>query len=175
MSRSKKNARRLQERYSHLPEPQRRVVTELAQVFASRQHGLWSGETYHASPLRFDELRKVRERGLDNLSNSDIGSLMFSVMTTIGSQETMKFLLPRFFAAYFTSPDYGWIVEPLVIVDRLKRAGFESWPVVERKPVLEALTLAAQHEIGRGRAYDYVSDDDLEALVWAQARLAEAS
>ena len=173
MSRSKKNARRLQERYSHLPEPQRRVVTELAQVFASRQHGLWSGETYHASPLRFDELRKVREKGFDNLSNREIGSLMFCVMTTIGSQETMKFLLPRFFAAYFENPDDGWIVETLVIVDRLERAGFESWPLAERKPVLEALALAAQYEIERGKAYDYTPGDDVEALMWAQARLTE--
>ncbi len=175
MSRSDKNLRRLQERHAYLPEPQRSVVIELARVFASRQHGLWSGETYHASYLRFDELKEVREKGFDNLDNSDINRLMFCVMTTIGSQETIKFLLPRFFAAYFSEPDYGWTAEPLVIVNRLDRADFDAWPENERKPVLEAMVLAAQHEIDRGQDYDFVWEDNLDALKWAQDRLKEMS
>lgn len=175
MSRSDKKLRRLQERHAHLPEPQRSVVIELARVFESRQHDLWWGETYHASHLRFDQLKEVREKGFDNLDNSDIGRLMFCVMTTIGSQETMKFLLPRFYAAYFTEPGDGWIAEPLIIVNRLERADFDFWPGVERKPVLEAMILSAQYEIDFWDERDCVHSDDTEALKWAQLRLKEIS
>ena len=161
----------MEARYAHLPEPQRSIVGELATVFASRQHDLWSGDIYHASPLRFDELKELRGKDLDALSNSELDRLMFCVMTTIGSQQTVKFLLPRFFAAYFAEPNAGWIAEPLVIVDRLVRAEFDGWPENERRPVLQALVLAAQHEIDRDR--DLVLDDDLEARNWARIRLNE--
>lgn len=167
MGRARKNVKRTEARYAHLPEPQRSVVVELATVFASLQHDMWSGETYHASSLRFEELAKLREKDLDKLSNSEIGRLMFCVMTTIGSRQTVKFLLPRFFAAYFAAPEDGWIAEPLVIVDRLERADFDSWPENERRPVLRALVLAAQYEIDS----EYSLDDNLEARKWAQTRL----
>ncbi|WP_282611190.1 hypothetical protein [Pelagibius sp. Alg239-R121] len=173
MSRKNKNDRRIEVAYGHLPESSQSIVIELARVFASRQHDLWSGETYHASSLRFEELAKLRGKNLDALSNGELDRLMFCVMTTIGSQQTMKFLLPRFFAAYFSKPAYGWIAEPWVIVDRLVRADFDAWPEGERQTVLEAIVLAAQMEIDRDEDHNFVSEDNRAARDWAKSRLNE--
>lgn len=158
---------------AQLSDQKKRVVSEMSLVFGSSKHDLWSGETYHASPYRIDELIKIRDKHLDDLSDQELNSLMFSVISTLGSEQTLKFLLPRFFAAFFSEPWYGWTAEPWVIVSRLCRADFDSWPDRERKPVLEAVVLAVQQEKELDILDGYVCQDNLEARGWAQRRLDE--
>lgn len=167
--------RRFQTLRAKLPHLQRRIVTEMSLVFGSSPHDLWSGETYHSSPYYIDWLKEIRKKNLDDLTNRELNSLMSSVTSTLGSEQTLKFLLPRFYVACFSEPDYGWTAEPLIIVSRLERANFETWPNAERKPVLEAMVLSAQYEIDFWSSCDYAPADDTEALQWAQVRLKEIS
>ncbi len=156
---------------SSLSDAKINVVNDLKRVFSSCRHHLWSGKTFHASPYDTEVLKKVRSKGLKHLNSEDLNALMFGVLSTLGSVETLKFLLPRFFESYFCNPRYGWTAEPWVVASRLLRADFESWPAAERKPTLEALIMAVQQEIELDEDDSYLSKDNLEAQKWARAQL----
>ncbi len=122
-----------------LEPPYRELVTQLDLAFSTATHDFWRGEDYHVAPSRREFAEDIRNKDLDDLSDLELNLLMFRVMTTMGGPDTLKFLLPRFYAAYFANPMFGWTSEPFVVKGKLERAGFDVWTEDQKTSALQAL------------------------------------
>jgi len=138
----------------------------LENAFASIAHDLWLDETYNVASTRLKFATAIRKRHLDDLTDSEIDYLMFKVITTMGGVNTLKFLLPRYFAAWFSNIDGAWCVDINLAKSKLEMAKFDEWPAPQIKSTLEAMRIAAHHEIQSeellGLGHDENADQILE-------------
>jgi hypothetical protein len=140
-----------------------------------RGHDLWDDRgVLQCSPSKEDRLRLIQARSLDALSWEDTDFLMSCAGLTVGGDETVKFMLPRYLAAVLTFPDFGWYSGVAILRDRLDRHGFTSWAADQRLAIADAMILIAKAWVlSATDADDVVSEDEAgELLLWAEeARL----
>ena len=84
-----------------LPDHHRRIVEDLRGQFGAVAHDLWKDGKPNAAPSRTGFLRAVRKRLPDELTAEELDYITFAALTTMGGPAALKFVLPRFFAAYF--------------------------------------------------------------------------
>lgn len=136
-----------------------------------RRHDLWDDQgVLICSPSKEERLRRIQARRLDALSWEDTDYLMSCAALTIGTDETVKFMLPRYLAAVLTFPAFGWGSGVAILRTRLNRCGFSAWPADQRHAVADALILIAKAWVLTAtEADDVVSEDEAgELLLWAQ-------
>lgn len=135
-----------QENREKLPAAHREIVANLDAQFGAIMHDLWDAEDFNVAPSRMAFAHSIRAKHLDDLTDHDLDYLTFKSMTTMGGVFTLKFLLPRFFAAYFSNPGYGWTVDPESLMGKLDLANIEEWSAEEKVATLEALVSFDQLE-----------------------------
>lgn len=171
MGKKSRPLRRYQQNLAAVQDEFRSVVTELDHQFGHVQHDLWDGDIYYVSPYREEFAKEIRGKHLDDLTNRELDYLMFTVITTMGSVPTLKFLLPRFFAAHFSNGIGGATADPHVLQGKLESANVEQWSEAERRAALMALIAYDRYE---KRFYDSdfdVDDGEVSAADWARALL----
>ncbi len=93
---------------------------------------------------------------------------MRSSLTTIGDSNTVKGLLPEFFASALSG---GSLIDTWLVRQKLEEAGIDDWPDGERGAAAAALVRWAEQTI---RIFEEdgeeADEDDLASLAWAQAR-----
>jgi len=119
---------RLQENLDRLTVPYRATVLRLIVAFSDCDNDLWRDGRPNAAGSRVEFLDGLAGKDLNDLGDGQLDDLLCKAVTTIGSVSTLKFLLPRFFAAYFADPHKGWVAEPWLVAQKLKAAAVEDWP-----------------------------------------------
>ncbi len=109
-------------------------------------HDLWNDRKYNVAASRIDFVQTIRDKHPDELTNQELNYIAFTSMTTMGGAPTLRFALPRFFAAYFAKPQDGWIVDPEGLMGKLQLAGIERWTSEDKAAALQALIAFAQSE-----------------------------
>jgi hypothetical protein len=162
-------------------------------------NGLYETFAAYPRPKRIDycrcgctkpaELEPLLARPLHELRFSDLSSYSFSAMTTQGSVDDFRYLLPRLFEGVVTKP-YGYNCE--ILFGKLDYAKWLDWPLQEVAAIrtfLHALwgnaldsfpletSLPAFFEIETVVASIAVTGDDLRPYlsVWDQAQTREAN
>lgn len=131
--------RNYQSNREKLPAAYRAVISSLDAQFGGIMHDLWDGEDFNVTPSRMAFAHSIREKHLDDLTEDELDYLTFKSMTTMGGVPTLKFLLPRFFTAYFANPYYGWTVDSESLMGKMARAKIDEWSAEEKLAALEAL------------------------------------
>lgn len=119
------------------------ILLALANAFKDVDHDLWNGASLNCAPTRTDELRALRRKSAVNWTPDDIDWLFFKAATTVGSEETVKFVLPRLLAHLIRGEISGSVSEG-AIASKLDYAGFSQWPTHQRTASLDAIALLAE-------------------------------
>ncbi len=119
------------------------VLSALANACKDVDHDLWIGASLNCAPTRTNEVCALQRKGVDNWTPSDIDWLFFKAATTVGSEETVKFALPRLLAHLIRDEIFGSVSEG-AIVSKLDYAGFSKWPAHQRAAALDAMALLAE-------------------------------
>ncbi|HEX8900495.1 hypothetical protein [Vitreimonas sp.] len=120
------------------------ILDALANAFKDVDHDVWNGATLNCAPTRIKEVRELQRKGVDNWTPEDIDWLFFKAATTVGSEETVKFALPRLLAHLIRDEIFGSVSEG-AIAGKLDYAGFSNWPTNQRTAALNAIALLAEH------------------------------
>lgn len=94
------------------------------------------------APTRVEAVRALLRKGEHNWTPEDIDWVFFKAATTIGSEETVKYALPRLLGCLLRDELTGSVSGP-IIPDKLDYAKFEEWPEAERRPTLDVLSKLA--------------------------------
>jgi hypothetical protein len=154
------------------------AISALAGAFYGMQrHDLWDarGELI-CSPSKVERLLAIQKLGLEGLGLSDLDFLMSCAALTIGTDETVRYLTPRYLSALLSFPQFGWYTAGAMMRDRLDRCGFDGWSKAQRVATAEALILM-------GRALVLMSDESCEEpeidggelIAWATAKRNQAN
>jgi hypothetical protein len=84
-----------------------------------------------------EEEIQALNKPLSLLTEKELSSFTWSLLLTCGEVEDFKYFLPRLFELSVTSQDYFCDTE--IVVGKLGRADFSTWPAHERAAVLEFL------------------------------------
>lgn len=158
---------------THLPsEDVEAAIRALEAAFRTqRRHDLWDDRgVLLCSPSKEERLRRIQARNLEALSWEDTDFLMSCAALTIGTDQTVKFMLPRYLAAVLTFPAFGWYAGVAILRERLDRCKFETWPMDQRRAVADALILIAKAWVLTATEADDVTSEDEagQLLLWAQ-------
>ena len=158
-----------------LPPESLAKLDALDRVFAGIEHDLWIGDDLNVAPAGVAETNLFRDKGVDRLDDRDLDYVMFKCITTMGGVDTFKFFLPRFIRAVLANPFYGWTFEAHVLMNKLKTADFEAWPMPERATTAEAIEILAQTYILIDEDEASGLNQDARALLaWAKSAKATA-
>jgi hypothetical protein len=118
---------------------EQRAVEQLHTAFKGVKHGLWTGGRINAAPTRHAEIEKLRQKSEGAWLPHEIDWLYFKAATTVGDDETVKYVFVRFVEILLRDEIVGPASGP-IIVSKLDYAHFETWPEAQRKAALGALT-----------------------------------
>lgn len=104
-------------------------------------------------------------------ADEDIDIVMSRAQTTIGGPETFKWVLPAFLERSIANPARGWMTISDVLVDKLDRAGFDTWPSDQRQCAVDMIAdwLAAQSLLDD---WTCSPEDDAKLTAWLRERTA---
>ncbi|NIA71825.1 hypothetical protein HBA54_24825 [Pelagibius litoralis] len=167
-----------------VPPCYRKVVDDLDVQFGAVTHDLWVADRLNVAPSSVDFAQSIRNSDPDELTNRELDYLAFTAITTMGGVPTLKFVLPRFFAAYFASRLEGWTVAPDAMLERLQLANVEEWTPLEQLAASRALLAFAESELAllredvaswKGDPEKAVDVEISAAADWATQRIASLS
>jgi len=116
------------------------AAVRLEQAFCDAPIGLWDGDKLKVAPTRVAKAAELRAKGVQNWSSHDLDFVMFKCMTTMGDENTFKFLAPRFFKAYACDTDYlGWTSGPHVFLSKLQMLDLKLWKQSDIEPLFDAI------------------------------------
>lgn len=108
----------------------RQAIDDLYLAFAQYPLPRWTGSCLHCHD-EAEELR-LHAKPLRDLTTEDLESYVWSALLTWGSVDTFKHLLPRILEL---AADYGWTVDREIVLSRLRRGDWRTWPVEEQVSV----------------------------------------
>lgn len=132
-----------------LTDDETRAVEHLRTAFRGVKHGLWTGGKINAAPSRFEKIETLRAKSEGAWSAEEIDWLYFKAATTIGNDETVKYVFVRIVEHFLKNELFG-SVSAGILVSKLDYAHFETWPAPQRKAVIVALEALAAHWTSEG-------------------------
>jgi len=123
---------------------EQRAIEQLGVAFRGVKHGLWTGGRINAAPSRHDKIAELREKSEGAWSAEEIDWLYFKAATTVGDDETVKYVFVRFVEILLRDAIVG-SVSAGILASKLDYAHFETWPDAQRKAVLNALEALAAY------------------------------
>lgn len=121
-----------------LSDAEQRAIDALVIAFRNVKHGLWTGGRINAAPTRVAEIQKLRQKSEGAWSPEEIDWLYFKAATTVGDDETVKYVFVRFVELLLRDNAFG-AVSTAIIVNKLDYAHFDAWPETQRKAALGVL------------------------------------
>lgn len=120
-----------------------RALAALNAAFAHERPDLGDFHFPNCADTRFHEVQKLIAKGEANWSPADIDWLFFKSMTTVGSEQTVKYAFVRF-VVMMLRDEYLGPASTYIIPDKLDYAGFANWPDGQQRAALNALIQLAE-------------------------------
>jgi hypothetical protein len=127
-----------------LTKSEQESLDALASALSHADHGLGSISNPECAPSRVEEVRVLLAKGETNWTPEDLDWLFFKAATTVGSEETVKFVLLRLLGCLLRDELLG-AVSVHAIPGKLEYAKFQEWPSAERTATIDTLSKLAQH------------------------------
>lgn len=123
---------------------EQRAIDQLADAFRGVKHCLWTGGRINAAPSRYEYLEKLRRKSEGAWSPEEIDWLYFKAASTVGDDETVKYVFVRFIEIVLREQILG-PASASIIVSKLDYAHFKTWPESQRRAALGALQALSAH------------------------------
>ncbi len=147
-----------------LTDDEQRAIEQLGTAFRGVKHGLWTGSRINAAPSRHDYIAELRKKSEGAWSAEEIDWLYFKAATTVGDDETVKYVFVRFVELLLRDEAMLGSVSTEIIVRKLEYAHFTDWPKPQREATLNVLRALLAY--WRGSAFWSVEVmDKVEAFV----------
>lgn len=127
-----------------LTDSETRAIEQLRTAFRGVKHGLWSGGQINAAPSRHDKIKSLQKKSEGAWSPEEIDWLYFKAATTVGDDETVKYVFVRYVETLLREELDGPTAAG-IIVSKLDYAHFDTWPEAQRKAALVALEALSAH------------------------------
>ncbi len=120
----------------------------LYSVWKDCEHDLWDQNDFHVSPLKMHIVKKLRKQAPQEWTGDDFDRVMFSCFTTMGDENTYKWVLPRFMKFCATYPQYlGWASECHVQFTKFSYLDLKSLNSSQISSLLDAVDAFAYQEL----------------------------
>lgn len=120
-----------------------KTLAALNAAFRDEQPDLGTFHFPNCADTRFHEVQKLIAKGEASWSPFDIDWLFFKGLSTVGSEQTVKYAFVRFVAIMLRDECDG-AASAHIIPSKLDYAGFANWPAKQKRATLDALKQLAE-------------------------------